>query len=88
MILCARMNRPKQFKKEEVELVAREIVDYLDDHPHAQDTARGIREWWLFPKYNQDLVEEALKKLINEDLIVRDELSDPPTYKKPPQLEK
>ena len=80
------MHRP--LKKEEVRLVAKKIRDYLDDHPHAQDTARGIREWWLFPKYNQDLVEEALKKLINEGYIIREELSDPPTYKKkPPQLE-
>ena len=80
------MDRPKQFKKDEVERVADKILDYLKDHPHAQDTARGICEWWLFPKYNEDLVEEALKKLINEGDIVREELSDPPTYKKPPQL--
>ena len=81
------MNRPKQFKEEEVKVVADQIRDYFRDHPHAQDTARGIREWWLFPKYNQDLVEEALKKLIDDGLIVRDELSDPPTYKKSSQLE-
>jgi hypothetical protein len=49
------------------------ILRYLLRHPNAQDTLAGIAEWWImeeqiYQKYRE--VEEALKVLVNENLIV------------------
>ena len=50
------------------------ILRYLLRHPNAQDTLEGIAEWWImeeqiYQKYRE--VEEALKILVNQNLIVK-----------------
>jgi hypothetical protein len=50
------------------------ILRYLLRHPNAQDTLEGIAEWWIMEeqihqKYRE--VEEALKVLVNENLIIK-----------------
>lgn len=49
------------------------IVAYLRDHPEAQDTARGIAQWWL-PERGvspgvQD-TERALERLVAEGRVL------------------
>ena len=33
--------------EDRVRIVGEAIVRYLESHPDAADTARGIRQWWL-----------------------------------------
>jgi hypothetical protein len=43
------------------------IVVYLDAHPHAVDTARGIAEWWIHR--DPRVTEAALATLAGHDLV-------------------
>jgi hypothetical protein len=65
----------------QVQLIADEILQYLVDNPNAQDTVRGISEWWLLAKYTTADVEEVLEMLVHKRLVIEDERSDPPTYR-------
>ena len=50
-----------------------EILDYLIEHPDAQDTADGIAQWWILErcvKRQTPLVNEALEDLVERGLIV------------------
>lgn len=50
-------------------LVAEQILDYLEQHPQATDTARGIYAWWLRdrdPSLSEGLVIKALQRLVDE----------------------
>jgi DNA-binding PadR family transcriptional regulator len=52
--------------------VAQAILDYLREHPEAQDTLAGIAEWWLPVQGIKDQntsVKEALDELVAEGLI-------------------
>jgi hypothetical protein len=53
--------------------IERRILDYLKAHPGAQDTMRGIVEWWL-PKQRiaetMSEVETALSKLVATGQLV------------------
>ena len=42
------------------------IRRYLQSHPHALDTERGIREWWLrdYPRGSADNVHAAVERLV------------------------
>jgi hypothetical protein len=47
--------------------IERQILDYLTKHPAAQDTLRGIVEWWLLRQNIEQStteVEAALDELI------------------------
>jgi hypothetical protein len=47
--------------------IERQILDYLAEHPAAQDTLRGIVEWWLMKQriaQSTADVEAALAKLV------------------------
>jgi hypothetical protein len=49
--------------------IERQILDYLRENPAAQDTLRGIVEWWLLrQKITQSTtdVEKALANLVAE----------------------
>jgi hypothetical protein len=49
--------------------IERQILDYLASHPDAQDTSRGIVEWWLLKQRITEAtadVEAALAKLVAE----------------------
>ena len=47
--------------------VCEAIVIYLNEHPHAVDTARGIAEWWIHR--GPGVTEEALLKLAAHGLL-------------------
>jgi len=50
-----------------------EILDYLVEHPDAQDTADGIAQWWILErcvKRHAPLVNEAIEYLVEKGLIV------------------
>lgn len=49
--------------------VAIAILSYLQDHPQAKDSAKGIAEWWVGEE--KALVEKALVLLKNEGIIVK-----------------
>lgn len=49
-----------------------EVMNYLEEHQNAADTAEGIRQWWLFQrmaKLSHELVKEALDELKEANLI-------------------
>jgi hypothetical protein len=53
--------------------VALRILEYLNENPHAADTASGILEWWLLKRSideEQNVVEEALGSLVERNLIL------------------
>jgi len=53
--------------------IAHEVLEYLAEHPEAQDTLEGIIEWWLLEreiKRQTALVKEALADLVAEGLLL------------------
>jgi hypothetical protein len=53
--------------------IARAILDYLLEHPDAQDTLAGIAEWWLPEekmKTRSAIVKDALDQLVAEALVL------------------
>jgi hypothetical protein len=53
--------------------VARVILEYLDQHPDAQDTLAGIAEWWLADdkvKTRTVTIKEALDELIENGFVL------------------
>ena len=54
--------------------IAEAILNYLWNHPNAQDTRAGITEWWL-PKEPFELqtakVKEALRELVDRGLVLQ-----------------
>ena len=49
-----------------------EILAYLADHPQAQDTVKGIVEWWLLEqriKRAKTQVKAVLAQLVGEELM-------------------
>lgn len=87
-INSACMNRRDQSK----ERLKIEILQYLIDHPKAQDTLEGIAGWWLLGrtmKHRTALVKEALDELISEEYVTKYEGSDSQThYKITPETKK
>ncbi len=56
---------------EEIEL---QILKYLSSNPDADDTVRGITEWWLLTKTVQSgtaEVERALAVLVSRGMVVQ-----------------
>ena len=65
------MNEKKQ--------LANEKLQYLIDHPNAQDTLTGIVRWWLLERtiaHRTQLVKEVLDTLVAEKLVTADMGSD------------
>ena len=52
--------------------VARAILDYLHQHPDAQDTLAGIAEWWLADevKTRTVTIKAALDELIEKGFVL------------------
>src|ERR1041384_2522857 len=78
----ARMNRPDQMTEKKQQL-GEEILQYLIDHPNAQDTLQGIVTWWLLErtiKHRTALVKEVLNKLVVDGLIIAQQGSDSQTH--------
>lgn len=70
------------------------VLAYLQRHPQAADTLRGIVNWWL-PRQRYEIdsqrIEHVLSHLVAEGLLHRDRLPDGEVlyalnkHKKPPQ---
>lgn len=72
------MNQPSP------DIIALKILQYMDEHPDAQDTLDGIIEWWLLRvdiKYQKDLIGEVLRDLMAKDLIFERKQLGSVTYK-------
>jgi hypothetical protein len=54
-------------------LVEEQILDYLTTNPAAEDTLRGIVEWWLLKQMIAKTTSEVEKAL--ESLVARGRLS-------------
>ena len=55
------------------------IRKYLRAHPHALDTERGIREWWLAaiqPRCTPGVVHAAVQRLVSTGELVERTLPD------------
>lgn len=55
------------------------ILNHLDAHPLAADSASGVAEWWLGPAHANvtvEQVEQALDSLVGRQLLRRVTLSD------------
>jgi Fe2+ or Zn2+ uptake regulation protein len=50
-----------------------QILQYLDAHPHAADTAEGIAVWWLKsdPRTRLSRVQKALENLVQNNNVTR-----------------
>jgi Fe2+ or Zn2+ uptake regulation protein len=69
------MNQINEKKKQ----LRDEILQYLIDHPNAQDTVKGIVTWWFLErtiKPQTALVEDVLKSLVADGLIIAHKGSD------------
>jgi Fe2+ or Zn2+ uptake regulation protein len=69
--------------------VARAILDYLQEHPEAQDTLAGISEWWLAGHEIDNrtaTIKEALDELASAGLIIQHEGKDAQTSYRTPKL--
>ena len=78
---CACMNRLDQINEKKKQLCD-EILQYLVDHPKAQDTVTGIQTWWFLErtiKPRRVLVEEVLNKLVDDGLMIARKGSDSQT---------
>ena len=63
--------------------IARAILDYLLEHPDAQDTLAGIAEWWLPEekiKTRLAIVKDALDQLVAKALVLERRGKDMQTH--------
>jgi hypothetical protein len=59
--------------------IAQEILAYLLEHPHAQDTLEGIVQWWLLEREilrSADKVQSALAELKTLGMLLEREGRD------------
>ena len=78
------MNHADQIS-EKKEQLAEEILQYLIDHPNAQDTLKGIVTWWLLERtirHRTALVKEVLDKLVADGLVIAQQGTDSQTHYK------
>ncbi len=65
--------------------MATEILEYLADHPGAQDSLEGIVAWWLLErglKRKTRLAREVLSDLVARGLVLEGRNRDsPPRYR-------
>lgn len=68
----------------EYEAVCDELLGYLQEHPHAMDTLKGIVDWWL-PRHEvrvgAEHVARALRTLEERGLIERVGQGDQPLFR-------
>jgi hypothetical protein len=59
--------------------ISLEILDYLVEHPGAQDTADGIAQWWILErcvKRHAPVVDQAIELLVEKGLIIARKAKD------------
>lgn len=57
---------------EDSNMIARQILNYLEEHPSASDTLEGISTWWVQQQQlNESInaVQGALQKLKEQGII-------------------
>ena len=62
---------------------AREILQYLAEHPDGVDTIEGILKWWLPGSANdkrREDIQQALDFLVRKGLLIERELPSPKIY--------
>ncbi|OUL98526.1 hypothetical protein [Variovorax sp. JS1663] len=62
-----------------IDSIERRVLDYLASHPHAADSAEGIRRWWLGSQgatATPEEIEQALARLVDGGLMRRVSLAD------------
>jgi hypothetical protein len=55
-----------------IDAAAREIAQYVHEHPNARDTLQGVRDWWLAgrgPLLPLDAVQAALDRLVADGCL-------------------
>jgi hypothetical protein len=65
--------------------IAYHILAYLAENPDAQDTLKGISEWWLSEqpgRLNAAAVEEAVARLVARGLVIASPREGAQTYYK------
>ena len=65
--------------------IAYHILSYLAENPDAQDTLKGISEWWLSEgpgQPNATVVEEAVARLVTGGLVIASAREGAQTYYK------
>lgn len=58
----------------DVEIIATDIMEYLQSHPRAGDSAQGVARWWLKPSHDTvplEQVEDALELLVSRGVLRR-----------------
>jgi hypothetical protein len=63
--------------------IGNEILAYLVDFPKAQDTLKGIIEWWLLERkinYETSRVKDALSELIANGMLLERKGPDSQIY--------
>ena len=61
------------------------ILSYLAENPEAQDTLKGISEWWLSKQSGQPnvaAVKEVVASLVESGLVMESAREGPQTYYK------
>jgi len=69
--------------KERRAQVSRAILNYLLEHPDAQDTLMGIAEWWLLDektKAGLAIVKDALDQLVANGFVIERQAPDLQTH--------
>ena len=59
--------------------ISNEILEYLVEHPRAQDTLEGIVNWWLMEqtiKFQEAQVKKALADLVAKGLVIEQKGND------------
>lgn len=53
----------KPIEDQEIKVIAEQILKYLEDHPNAADSVKGISDWWLHKQWRMDKSEKIEKAL-------------------------
>ncbi len=64
-------------------VVAKKILAYWVDNPHAKDTVDGIADWWVRYRefeYWRPRIKEALAELVERKLVLEKEGRDSQVY--------
>jgi hypothetical protein len=60
--------------EDDINLIATEIMTYLNQRPMASDSLEGIAQWWLVQQAiakNVELVGQALELLVTEGKVLQ-----------------
>lgn len=71
------------YRDDDIESVAKEIMEYLQKRPLATDSLHGIAQWWLVQQAiekNLTLVEQALAHLAQEGKVLKKDNASDATY--------